>query len=142
VSKPFRISLRAGERIYVNGAVLRADRKVSLELLNDVAFLLESHVILAEETKTPLKQLYFVLQTMLIDPGRAQAARDMFDNLHPELCRSFKNEDILEGLSHVHELVIADRIYEALRTIRGLFPVEATILGANKAGNKQTLEMV
>lgn len=29
--KSLRISLRAGERIYVNGAVLRPDRKVALE---------------------------------------------------------------------------------------------------------------
>ena len=39
------ISLRGGERIYVNGAVLRVDRKVTLELINDVAFLLESQVM-------------------------------------------------------------------------------------------------
>jgi flagellar biosynthesis repressor protein FlbT len=42
------ISLRRGERIFINGAVLRVDRKVCLELLNDVTFLLESHVMQAE----------------------------------------------------------------------------------------------
>ena len=40
MKKPMCISLRGGERIYVNGAVLRVDRKVTLELINDVAFLL------------------------------------------------------------------------------------------------------
>ena len=35
-----QISLRAGQRIFVNGAVIRADRKVTLELLNDATFLL------------------------------------------------------------------------------------------------------
>ena len=29
------ITLRAGEKLYLNGAVLRADRKVSIELMND-----------------------------------------------------------------------------------------------------------
>ncbi|OYW35186.1 MAG: hypothetical protein B7Z45_06885 [Azorhizobium sp. 12-66-6] len=38
-----QLTLRPGEKIYVNGAVLRVDRKVTLELLNDVTFLLESH---------------------------------------------------------------------------------------------------
>ena len=36
-----KISLRAGERIYINGAVLRVDRKVSVELVNDVMQLIE-----------------------------------------------------------------------------------------------------
>ena len=55
-----QISLKAGERIYINGAVVRVDRKVSIELMNDVVFLLEAHVLQAEETTTPLRQLYFV----------------------------------------------------------------------------------
>ena len=32
----FKIFLKANERIFINGAVIRVDRKVSLELLNDV----------------------------------------------------------------------------------------------------------
>ena len=40
-----KISLKPNEKIYINGAVLRVDRKVSIELLNDVQFLLENHVL-------------------------------------------------------------------------------------------------
>jgi flagellar protein FlbT len=36
-----KISLKPNEKIYLNGAVIRVDRKVTLELLNDVQFLLE-----------------------------------------------------------------------------------------------------
>jgi flagellar protein FlbT len=141
VKKVLRISLRAGERIYINGAVLRADRKVSLELLNDVAFLLESHVILAEDTSTPLRQLYFVLQTILIDPNQASAARKMFEDSHALLIDTFENEEILAGLRSVRELVSADRIYEALRTIRALFAAEEAILGRDKTAGKRALEI-
>jgi len=45
------LSLRSGGKVYVNGAVLRVDRKVNIELLNDVAFLLESHVLQAHENE-------------------------------------------------------------------------------------------
>ncbi|MFZ0570150.1 MAG: flagellar biosynthesis repressor FlbT, partial [Rhodomicrobium sp.] len=31
MTKPFSISLKSGERIFINGAVLRVDRKVSIE---------------------------------------------------------------------------------------------------------------
>ena len=64
-----RITLRAGERVFVNGAVLKVDRKTTLEFLNDVTFLLEGHVIQAEDATTPLRQLYFTVQMMLIDPS-------------------------------------------------------------------------
>ena len=53
------ITLRAGERIYVNGAVLRVDRKATLELMNDATFLLEAHVMQAQDATTPLRQIYF-----------------------------------------------------------------------------------
>ena len=63
-----KISLRAGERIYINGAVLRVDRKVSLELVNDVMFLLEGQVMQASDATTALRQLYFIVQLMLMNP--------------------------------------------------------------------------
>ena len=69
------ISLRAGEKIYINGAVLRSDRKVSIELLNDATFLLEAHVMKVEDASTPLRQLYFIIQIMLMNPNDSMAAR-------------------------------------------------------------------
>jgi flagellar protein FlbT len=72
------IWLRAGEKLYINGAVLRVDRKVSLELLNDATFLLEAHVMQAADATTPLRQLYFVVQLMLMDPRDLSAAKDLF----------------------------------------------------------------
>ncbi len=139
--KSLRISLRAGERIYVNGAVLQPDRKVSLEFLNDVVFLLESHVIQAEETTTPLRQLYFIAQTMLMEPASAPATLKLFEASYVLLQSSFENEEILAGLTKARDLVVADRVYEALKVIRVLFPLEAAILGKLDVRNNATLEM-
>jgi flagellar protein FlbT len=128
MSGSIRISLRPGEKIYVNGAVLRADRKVSLELMNDVTFLLESHVLHAQDATTPLRQLYFVVQTMLVDPSAAAAARLMFDEMLPRFLASFENAEVLSMLQSVAALVAAGRDFEALKAIRSLFAVEAMIL--------------
>src|SRR5438128_1925103 len=65
------ISLRADEKLYINGAVLRVDRKVTIELLNDVTFLLEAHVMQANDANTPLRQIYFVVQIMPMDPTQS-----------------------------------------------------------------------
>jgi flagellar protein FlbT len=79
MKKGLHISLRPGERIFVNGAVLKVDRKVSIEFLNDVTFLLEHHVLQPDNTHTPLRQLYFIVQTVLIDPVNSEQAKAMFE---------------------------------------------------------------
>ena len=68
------ITLRAGERFFINGAVIRIDRKASIELLNEVTFLLENHVMQAEEAATLVRQIYFAVQIMLMDPTAAPSA--------------------------------------------------------------------
>jgi flagellar protein FlbT len=123
-----QISLRAGERIYINGAVLRVDRRVTIELLNDVSFLLEAHVLQAEDTVTPLRQLYFVLQATLMDPLNAGRSRGLFREMYASTLASFTNEAVIAGLRSATDLVDADRIFDALRTIRALFAVEDQIL--------------
>lgn len=128
-----RLSLRPQERLFVNGAVLRVDRKVGVELLNDVTFLMENHVIQPEETRTPLRQLYFVVQTMLIDPANAVHTRALFDALHPTTLRSFANRDVIDGLVSLGELVDQGRCFDGLKLLRGLFPLEAEILASAPA---------
>ena len=129
-----KISLKPNEKIYLNGAVVRVDRKVTLELLNDVQFLLESHVLQMDEATTPLRQLYFILQAILMDPQNAEPTLVLFYEVLASAVASFSNETVLEGLKAARQMAGAKRIFEAMRTIRGLFPVEAAILagGASK----------
>ena len=123
-----KISLKANEKIYINGAVVKVDRRVSLELLNDTQFLLESHVMQPESATTPLRQLYFIVQIMLIEPGSRREARLMFRDSLPLLLQSFHDEHIRASLKHVDQLVSEDHVYEALKVIRGLYAIEHDIL--------------
>lgn len=125
------ISLRADEKIYINGAVLRVDRKVSIELLNDVTFLLESHVMQANEATTPLRQIYFVVQIMLMDPGAAPAALELSRQLIASALRTFENPAILAHLKTVDELVAGARYFEAMKALRALFNAERATMNAN-----------
>ncbi len=124
-----RISLRAGERIFVNGAVLKVDRKTTLEFLNDVTFLLESHVMQAEQAKTPMRQLYFIVQMMLMDPNSIEAAMALFETAHPAMLKTYSNRDIIDGLLEVEELIGRGRNFEALKRVRSMIPLEDHILG-------------
>ncbi len=128
-----KISLRAGERIFVNGAVLRPDRKVTLEFLNSVTFLLEQHVLKPEDTTTPLKQLYFMIQTAIMDPKTAEAALGMAAGSLRLLQSTFTSPDILSELAIVDDLMRRGRNFECLRVIRRLFPREDEIMKAGTA---------
>lgn len=133
MKKSMHISLRAGERIYVNGAVLRVDRKVTLELLNDVTFLLENQVMQYEQAVTPLRQLYFIVQLMLIEPNQALAKLDPFKQQLLAVLATCKSINIVDELKACVELVGQGRYHETLKTIRALFPIEDAILGNDAA---------
>lgn len=129
----FKVSLKANERIFINGAVVRVDRKTSLEFLNDVDFLLENHVMQAADADTPLKQLYFVLQIILMSPNDADSARDLFAGNMKALLQTFTNPELIDQLKTVETLVGENKIFEALKTIRGLYALEAEAMKAGKA---------
>ena len=131
MTNTLKISLKPNEKIYINGAVIRVDRKVTIELMNDVQFLLESHVIQADQASTPLRQLYFIVQIMLINPAGAAEAREMFRRSLPMLIASFDNQDICNSLKQIDRMVGEDDIYEALKAIRALYPLERKALEDN-----------
>jgi len=118
------ISLRAGERFYINGAVLRVDRKVSFELLNDATFLLDAHVMRVEEVTTPLRQLYFIVQIMLMNPADTPAATEMFEQALLATKAQFDEPAIRAGLESTERFVHENRKFDALKLIRKLLPLE------------------
>ena len=118
------ISLRADEKLYINGAVIRVDRKVTIELLNDVTFLLENHVMQANEATTPLKQIYFVVQIMLMDPTAARSAAPLARSLIESALCAYRAPELTAGLKSVDASLVRGRNFEALKALRGLFAFE------------------
>ena len=132
--KPFCINLKSGEKIFVNGAVLRVDRKVSIEFLNDVTFLLEAHVMQANQTTTPFRQLYFIVQTMVIDPSNASDAKRLFDISSRDLYDAVERQDLRTAITDVRQSVETKRYYDALKILRNCFAIEDQILNGAKIG--------
>jgi flagellar protein FlbT len=142
MSKSIHLSLRADERLFINGAVIKADRRVSIELLNDATYLHESQVLQHKDTTTPLRQLYFVVQTMVMDPRHLEAARQLFEISYTSLMLAFANKQILAALVAVRGLIEKGNVIEALATLRGLFAMEDQILGNAPAAPVRLLEAV
>ena len=123
-----QIHLKRGEKIYVNGAVLRVDRRTSVEFLNDVDFLLENHVMQSEEATTPLRQLYFVTQTMLIDPGNARMTAELFKHLVHKLECTTSSHELRQALDIASSKVQGGRYFDALRLLRSAFAAERDLI--------------
>jgi len=118
------IWLRAGEKIYLNGAVVRVDRKVRLELLNDATFLLGSHVLQLEEATTPLRRIYFLIQSLLIEPKLVDAMLPVFDQSIQDGSEEVSNPHIRAQLRIVRELVGTGKVFHALKLVRVLLKDE------------------
>lgn len=134
MSGSLSLLLKAGDRLFLNGAVIRADRKVRIEVLNDAVFLLGAHLLQPEEANTPLKQLYFAVQTMLVEPETAGAAKQLALDITSGLMRAFSNRDVLSGLFDIENDLLRGKPYPALKRLRALFPIETQILSANRIG--------
>lgn len=122
------IHLKRGEKLYVNGAVVRVDRRTSLEFLNDVTFLLENHVMQAEEATTPVRQLYFVVQTMLMDPANAGMTAELYKHLSFRVQQETEDESIKNGINMADRKVADGRYFDALKHLRSCFAVKKSLV--------------
>ncbi|WP_243374112.1 flagellar biosynthesis repressor FlbT [Microvirga solisilvae] len=123
-----RFSLKAGERIFINGAVLTVSQKVTLSLLNDARFLLESHVLQLADATTPMRQLYFVVQSLLINPQEEEKGMLAFRKIYDPLVVLAPDDHVRAQLKSVAEFVAVARFFEALKVIRGMFEkIEAPV---------------
>ncbi len=129
----FKLGLNANQRIFVNGAVLRVDRKVGIEFLNDVTFLMDSYVLQPEQVTSPLRQLYYVTQALLIDPANSGTSSAVYNGMLNSMLAAYSDQRILHGLKQADSEVRAGRAFDALKTLKGLFDIEAGVLGVTFA---------
>ncbi|WP_020084253.1 flagellar biosynthesis repressor FlbT [Hyphomicrobium zavarzinii] len=135
-----RVTLRPGERIFLNGAVLKSEGRSSFEILNDVPYLLENEIMQVQQTITPLRQLYYILQTMVMEADGMAMARGVYEDTMRWLRVAFENPIVLAGLDTIGQQVNAGSPFAALKTLRTLVPIEDAILGGNKGSELRLVE--
>jgi flagellar protein FlbT len=126
------IHLKKNEKLYINGAVIRLDRRGSVELMNDAQFLLEGHVMQAEEAVSPLRQIYFLLQVMLMDPTNAELTLCLLRSHCENLARI--------GLSDAYRFVAAEvlraaekrKYFEGLKMLRKNFHLDDPVMADSR----------
>lgn len=128
-----KVNLRPRERIYINGAAIRVDRKVTLELENETSFLLGCHVLDEAAATTPLKCHYRLVQAMMMEPAGEAPARALIDTSHRLLAAIYDHPEIAVGLDIARAALGAGRGFEALKALRALFAIEHALLAGGAA---------
>ncbi|MEW9854486.1 flagellar biosynthesis repressor FlbT [Novosphingobium rhizovicinum] len=135
-----RISLRDGEKVVVNGAVMRAVGRTEIVVENKVSVMRGREVMAPEEATTPARQLYFHTMMAYVDPAGGEGHQDrILEALRQVMAVLATPEAATHALSfgqHVAQL----QFYKALRDCRQLMQVEAALLeeqGSASAEEKQ-----
>ncbi len=132
------IHLKRNERLFINGAVVRLDRRGTIELMNDAHFLLENHIMQPEDASTPLRQLYFVVQTMILDPLNAHLTQVLFQTQAAQITLHCCSKNYLQVIKAAGELVERQNFFEALKVLRKSFNIENEVLGGSAlSGNRE-----
>lgn len=129
-----RFSLKPGERIFINGAVICVSQKVTLSLLNDASFLLESYVMQFDDANTPLRQLYFITQTMIIDPSSRSQMKAAFLERFALIAGEYAAAEEARSLQAVYDLVTGERFFDALKLLRTMFPIDDAKRPVDRSG--------
>ena len=119
------ITLRAGERFFINGAVIRIDRKATIELSNDVTFLLENHVMQAEGRDDADPPDLFRRADHADGPdARPRSATPLARSLIETALGAYRTPELIAGLRGVAQSLARGRNFEAMKALRALFPLE------------------
>jgi flagellar protein FlbT len=117
---PLKFTLKPGEKVIVNGAVIgRGEETGSFYLYNKANFLRGREVMKEEDAKGVEQKLYLIIQLIYLFPENAPENLMKFEAILAETMRH-RSAD-LEKLTEVARLVHAQDYYRALKLTAKLF---------------------
>lgn len=123
-----RINLRDGEKVVINGAVLRSVGRTDILIENEAAILRGRDVISPEEADTPAKRLYFACMMAYIDPDRLIQHQSRVLALFEELLHALEAPEAKASCIAFANKIARCSFYHALADCRDLIAYEAQAL--------------
>jgi len=119
-----RLTLKPNERIVVNGCVMRnADRRQTLIIENHSDVVRETDLLDENGARTPVKEVYFFIQSVLMDPKIREKLVPVIQKKLGQLVPVFHDEIagyIFEAANHVS----CANYYKAMRSLRAVLDYE------------------
>jgi flagellar protein FlbT len=125
-----RISLRDGEKVIVNGAVLRSVGRTDLRLENGASVLRGQDLMTPQEANSPARRLYFACMMAYIDDGERTQHQDDIVQLVRALLGALKAPEAQAVCVAFAQKVACRQFYAALSECRWLINYEAELLAA------------
>lgn len=124
-----RISLRNGEPVIINGAVLRAVGRTDLVVENTATVLRGRDVMKPEEANTPARRLYFACMMAYIDADNLEKHQELLLAQLEGLVSALEAQEAKAVCLRFAQKVAMGQFYAALSDCRWLTQYEAEILG-------------
>ena len=123
-----RISLRDGEKLIVNGAVMRSVGRTDLSIENNAAILRGRDIMTPEEANTPARRLYFATMMAYVDQGEIGPHQDDIVRLVSDLMGALQSPEAKSVCISFAQKVATGQFYKALADCRWLINYEAEAL--------------
>lgn len=124
-----KISLRDGEKVIVNGAVLRAVGRAVISVESKAAILRGRDVILRDDATTPARRLYLACITAYTDPEHRDLHQDRIISALTEVMAAMPTTAANAACaSFAHRVAMSDH-YRALADCRDLIAMERAAPG-------------
>ena len=124
---PLKLSLAKGEKMVVNGAVIRNDGSdANIVFENHANILRHKDILTPEKATTPASRVYLSLQCAYMFPDHAESHLDDFRRLVADFGGAAPGA--MAVVTRLLEQVEADHLYGAIKTCRELVEYETEAL--------------
>lgn len=121
------LTLKPNETVLINGCVVRnSDRRQTIMIESQGDIVRQRDLLSDSEARTPVKEVYFFIQTALLDSGVREKLVPIIQKKLGQLVPVFHDEmsqHIFEAASHVSH----EDFYKAMRSLRPLMDYEGKL---------------
>ena len=124
---PLKLSLLRGEKLVVNGAVIKNDGPdVNLVFENQAHILRQKDIMTLEDATSPARRVYLALQCAYMLPDRRDEHMKDFQSMLDEYCEASPSSSPIT--KKIIQLAEDGDLYGALKACRELIDHEAEIM--------------
>jgi flagellar protein FlbT len=122
---PLKLSLKPGEKLVLNGAVLtNGDKRASLIIQNKACLLREKDIMQPDEAVTPARRIYMPIMMMYLDAEASEQYYNDFALRMTEFMGAIRNNQALAVCIEISRDVMSGSYYKALMLCKKLFDFE------------------
>lgn len=123
---PLKLSLKPGEAVIVNGAVLRnGDRRGTMLLANQARVLREKDILRPEEISTHAERAYFAIMQLYLMGEHDGVVYDQVASALADALESVDTDEMRETILDMSRACAAGQTYQALSLCRRLMKHQA-----------------